>query len=155
MQPKDKSASVLSWARPRRRLLGGALRSVLVVALVTGGWSSASPLAGASSEAPSGAVGPPWLCRPGQAADPCTASLAVTAVTAAGTLKPATWPRSARASKFDCFYVYPTESLAETGNTALAVTELEPVTADEQAAPLSRVCNVWAPAYRSQTFPSV
>ncbi|MGH9106567.1 MAG: DUF3089 domain-containing protein [Acidimicrobiales bacterium] len=88
-------------------------------------------------------------------ADPFTSSLAVTAVTATGTLKPTTWPRSTLASKFDCFYVYLTESLADTGNTALAVTKVETVTADEQAAPLSRVCDVWAPAYRSQTFPSV
>ncbi|HTW10808.1 MAG TPA: DUF3089 domain-containing protein [Acidimicrobiales bacterium] len=79
----------------------------------------------------------------------------MTAISAAGTLKPATWPRSALAPKFDCFYVYPTESLAGTGNTALAVTKVETVTAYEQAAPLSNVCDVWAPAYRSQTFPSV
>jgi hypothetical protein len=153
MQLKEKNNNVP--ARARRRLLGGALRSALVVALVAAGWSSASPLAGASSEVTRGAAGTLWLCRPGQASDPCTSSLAVTAVTAAGTLKSATWPRSALASKFDCFYVYPTESLAGTGNTALAVTKVETVTADEQAAPLSRVCDVWAPAYRSQTFPSV
>jgi hypothetical protein len=155
MRLKKKDSNVPSPARARRRLFGGALRSALVVALVTVGWSSASPLAGASSEVASGAAGPLWLCRPGQASDPCTSSLAVTAVTATGTLKPATWPRSALASKFDCFYVYPTESLADTGNTALAVTKVETVTADEQAAPLSRVCDVWAPAYRSQAFPSV
>ncbi len=33
---------------------------------------------------------------------------------------PTTWPRSAAAAKFDSFYVYPTESLAETRNTSLA-----------------------------------
>ena len=70
-------------------------------------------------------------------------------------MKPATWPSSATASKFDCFYVYPTTSLTGTGNTSLAVTQAETYAAIEQAAPFSQVCDVWAPLYRSQTFPSV
>jgi len=76
-------------------------------------------------------------------------------VTSGGTLKPTTWPHSAMASKFDCFYVHPTDSLAQTANTGLAVTELDIFVAGEQAAPLSQVCEVWAPSYRSQTWPSV
>ena len=128
------------------------------MALGTAGWSSASPPAGASSEAPAQAAsqaGPVWVCRPGQAADPCASSLAATAVTAAGVAKPATWPHSALASKFDCFYVLPTNSLATTANTGLAVTKLETFIVGEQAAPLSQVCQVWAPSYRSQTWTSV
>jgi hypothetical protein len=146
--------SVPSEARRHRRLLGGVLGSALALALVTAGCSSASPSAGAPSKAPEQAS-PVWLCRPAQAADPCASSLAATTVTAGGTLMPATWPSSAAASKFDCFYVYPTESLAQTGNTALAVTTNEKIAATEQAAPLSQVCNVWAPSYRSQTWTSV
>jgi hypothetical protein len=96
-----------------------------------------------------------WLCRPGQASNPCASSLAATTITAAGTLEPATWPRSALASKFACFYVHPTDSLAKTANTGLAVTTNDTITAVEQAAPLSTVCDVWAPAYRSQTWTSV
>jgi Protein of unknown function (DUF3089) len=98
---------------------------------------------------------PIWVCQPGQLADPCTSSLAATAVTAAGTLKAATWPRSVFASKFACFYVLPTNSLAKTANTGLAVTKLETFIVGEQAAPLSQVCDVWAPTYRSQTLQSV
>jgi hypothetical protein len=150
-----QSGSALSGARLRRKLFGGALLSALVVALVAAGWSSGSPPAGASSEVPGQGAGLVWLCRPGQAANPCASSLAATTVTAAGTLEPATWPRSAMASKFDCFYVHPTDSLAKTANTGLAVTKLDIVTAVEQAAPLSTVCDVWAPAYRSQTWSSV
>jgi hypothetical protein len=59
------------------------------------------------------------------------------------------------ASKFECFYVHPTDSLAKTANTGLAVTKLDIITAVEQAAPLSKVCEVWAPAYRSQTWTTV
>ncbi len=43
--------------------------------------------------------------------------LAAAAVTAGGTVRPATWPSSTAASKFDCFYVYPTWSLAQAGDT--------------------------------------
>jgi hypothetical protein len=152
---QTEHGSVSIAAPPGRRLRGGVLRSALLVTLVTAGWSSASPPAGASSEVASQAAGPVWLCRPGQAGDPCASSLATTAVTAAGSLRPARWPRSALASKFDCFYVHPTDSLAKTANTGLAVTKSDLVTAIEQAAPLSSVCDVWAPSYRSQTWASV
>ena len=158
MQLKEKINNVPSRGWARRQLLGRALRSALILALLTVGWSSASAPAGASelaSPAASETPGPIWVCQPGQAADPCSSSLAVIALTADGAVEPATWPRSALASKFACFYVHPTESLADTGNTGLALTKVETVTAVEQAAPLSRVCDVWAPAYRSQTFPSV
>jgi hypothetical protein len=121
------------------------------------GWPSAGPPAGAS-ELPGRAAsqaGPVWVCRPAQAGDPCASNLAATAVMANGTREPASWPRSALASKFVCFYVHPTDSLAKTANTGLAVTELETYIVGEQASPLSQVCDVWAPAYRSQTWTSV
>jgi hypothetical protein len=158
MPLKDKDFSAPSGARPRCRLLAGALRGALVAALVTAGCSPASPAAGASQlagQATNEAAGPVWICRPGQAADPCVTNLAVTAVTAAGALKPATWPHSALATKFDCFYVLGTNSFAKAPNTGLAVTKLETYIVGEQAGPLSHVCDVWAPSYRSQTIPSV
>ena len=96
-----------------------------------------------------------WVCRPGQAVDPCTSSLAVTAVTTAGAPEPANWPASTTAPKFDCFYLHGTDSVAETPNAGLAVTKLDIASASDQAAPFSRVCDVWAPAYRSQTWPTV
>jgi Protein of unknown function (DUF3089) len=131
----------------RRTAVAGAVL-VIAAGLIAGGCSS-------SSSSSSNQAGPVWVCRPGQAADPCTTGLAATTVTVAGTLKPATWPRSALASKFDCFYVHPTDSLAETANTGLAVTTLDTYVAAEQGAPLSQVCDVWAPSYRSQTWTSV
>jgi len=145
-------------SRSRFGPLGGAFRSALAVALVSVGWPLASPPAGASEvpgQVASQGAGLVWVCRPGQAGDPCGSSLAATAITPAGTREPATWPLSALASKFDCFYVHPTDSLAKTANTGLAVTRLDVIAAVEQAAPLSRVCDVWEPAYRSQTWTSV
>jgi hypothetical protein len=133
-----------------------AASAVLVIAagLIAGGCSSSSS-GSSSSNNSSNQAGPVWVCRPGQAADPCATGLAVTTVTAGGTLKPAAWPQSALASKFDCFYVHPTDSLAETANTGLAVTKLDTYVAAEQGAPLSQICDVWAPSYRSQTWTSV
>jgi hypothetical protein len=139
---------------PSRRRLGGVLGSVVVLALVTAGCSSAGRPAGTPTKA-GHATSLVWLCQPGQAADPCAYNLAATTVTADGTLKPATWPHSAMASKFACFYVHPTYSLAKTANNAPALNNAEITAAVEQAAPLSQVCDVWAPSYRSQTWTSV
>ena len=48
-----------------------------------------------------------------------------------------------------------TDSDAETANTDLRVTKVEEGVAQIGAAPFSQVCNVWAPVYRSHTWPSV
>jgi hypothetical protein len=142
-------------ARPRSRLNAAAVGGALVVALMAAGCSSAGRPAGAPASTRGEAAVPAWLCRPGQAANPCTTSLVASAVTAAGTVRPATWPHSALASKFACFYVHPTDSLAKTANTGLAPTRLDLYVAAEQGAPLSQVCHVWAPSYRSQTWTTV
>jgi hypothetical protein len=131
----------------RRTAVAGAAL-VISAGLMAGGCSSSGGSSGALT-------GPVWLCRPGQAADPCAYSLAATTVTADGALEPASWPHSALASKFDCFYVHPTDSLADTANAGLAPSKLDIYVANEQGAPLSQVCDVWAPSYRSQTWPTV
>src|SRR5580704_17180247 len=142
----NKQAGTTSARRP---MVAGAVL-VIAAGLIAGGCSSSS---GSSS---SGTLaGPVWVCRPGQAASPCADNLAATTVTAGGTLQPATWPRSAAASKFDCFYVHGSDGLTGIGNTSLAVTKVDISVAIEQAAPLSQVCQVWAPSYRSQTLPTV
>ncbi|MRH87724.1 DUF3089 domain-containing protein [Nocardia sp. SYP-A9097] len=72
-----------------------------------------------------------WLCRPGQAADPCGG-------------------RSG--APIDCFYVYPTVSLQQTANSNFdASPELRAV-AGTQAGPFGAQCNVWAPVYRQVTL---
>jgi hypothetical protein len=140
--------------RSRCRLLAGAASGALVLALVTAGCSPAHPDANAPGRT-AGQPGPVWVCRPGQAASPCASNLTATAVTAGGTLQPATWPRSAAASKFACFYVHGSDGLTGIGNTSLAVTKVDISVAIEQAAPFSQVCQVWAPSYRSVTLPTV
>jgi Protein of unknown function (DUF3089) len=150
-------SSVPGVVRPRCRALARGACGVLVLALVTAGCSSAGRPAGAPATTPGQAAGPLWLCQPGQTPDPCAGNPAISAVTASGTVRPAARPSSAAASKFACFYLNPTTSLTQTatGNTSLAVTQLDTYIATEEAAPFSQVCNVWSPMYRSQTFPTV
>jgi len=141
----------------RCRLLAGAACGFLVLVLVTAGCSSPGRPAGAPAKTSGQAAVPLWLCQPGQAPDPCAGNPAVSAVTASGTVTPTARPSSATASKFACFYLNPTTSVTQTstGNTGLAVTQLETYIAGEEAAPFSQVCDVWSPLYRSQTLPTV
>jgi hypothetical protein len=150
-------SSVQGGIRPCGRLLAGAACGVVFLALVTAGCSTAGRPAGAAAKTPGQAAGPLWLCQPGQAPDPCAGNPAISAVTASGTVTPAARPSSAAASTFACFYVNPTTSVTQTrtGNTGLAVTQLETYIATEEASPFSQVCDVWSPLYRSQTLPTV
>jgi hypothetical protein len=56
------------------------------------------------------------------------------------------------ASKFDCFYVYPTVSLESSLNADLKVQKTEIAAAEAQASRFSTVCRVWAPMYRQITL---
>ena len=94
-----------------------------------------------------------WLCRPGIANNPCTVPFTRTVI-AAGTLRTQSAP-PAKASKFDCFYVYPTVS-SQPGD--IAQQRVEPAEHDvavAQGSPFSQVCNVWAPLYRQLTLASL
>jgi hypothetical protein len=95
-----------------------------------------------------------WLCRPGQAKDPCVAPLAATVVPASGprTLQSG---QDAPESKFDCFYVYPTVSTEHSDNANLTVQPAEVAAAMSQASRFSQVCRVWAPMYRQRTAGSL
>lgn len=130
--------------KARVGMLGG-------VALVA---SLASPSAAAitaakrlASQVPSNTV---WLCRPGQANDPCGGNLAMTSVNSMGATTPVA-NAPVTSSKFDCLYVYPTVSTQRTPNANLRVQPTEIGVATAQAAQFSQVCNVWAPMYRQRT----
>ena len=119
-----------------------AALAVAVVAL-TGCGGKNKPAA-----APSRTV---WLCRPGLAADPCTANLATTVVARDGTTR-IEQSRPAGEPPIDCFYVYPTISGQPTINANLAVGFREREVAAAQAARFSQVCRVYAPVYRQITL---
>jgi hypothetical protein len=136
------------WTAPARWVSG-----LLLVALI-----AAAPVSAAADAtvARGTAAKTVWLCKPGQADDPCTSDLSSTTVTAGGStaVVPAT-AAAASASKFDCFYVYPTVSAQTTPNANLEVQSTETTTAEDQAARFSQVCRVWAPMYRQRTVASL
>ncbi|MGA2527705.1 MAG: DUF3089 domain-containing protein [Acidimicrobiales bacterium] len=137
---------MISQKLPRSRsllTLGAVLVSITAVA------ASVPTSAIASTKAAS--VSTVWLCRPGMASDPCTSSLATTVVQASGA-KSVTGAKVSTASKFDCFYVYPTVSGETSLNADLKVQNAELAVAVAQASRFSTVCRVWAPMYRQITL---
>ena len=125
-------------------LAGGALGTL-------GAAVGSSPGAGAASRVAGAGRSTVWLCRPGQAGDPCTFDTASTSVTAGGATSTATAGPASTARRFDCFYVYPTVSTEPGNNADLAVQRAERAAAVTQASRFSQVCNVWAPMYRQAT----
>ena len=129
----------------------------LVAALVLAGCSSgASPRASNTTTGPAPAAaassGTVWLCRPGQSPDPCAGDLTATTVVAGGATAVQQPVLSLSASRFDCFYVYPTTSQETTTNADLTVQAAETGAARQQASRFSSVCRVWAPMYRQVTL---
>jgi Protein of unknown function (DUF3089) len=96
-----------------------------------------------------------WLCRPGDANDPCAANPLTTAVSSSGATSPPQDASSPTKKRFDCFYVYPTVSREPGPNADLAVQRSEIDTAVAQMSQFSRVCNVWAPMYRQATLAAI
>jgi pimeloyl-ACP methyl ester carboxylesterase len=143
---------------PRTGLAGvlGAMSTVSLCAVACGAVvGGAQPAQGAVPRTSrTDAAGVVWLCRPGIAANPCTANLRTTVVSANGSTSiqpapPATTPA------FDCFYAYPTVSTQPTQNANLTVQPAETAAAMQQASRFSQVCRVWAPMYRQRTATSL
>jgi hypothetical protein len=115
--------------------------------------SEASPTEGASGGG-GGNSSTVWLCRPGQAGDPCTTPQTATVVPASGARTVQSGDANL-ASKFDCFYVYPTVSRQKSANANLTVQPVEVATAIAQVSRFSSVCRIWAPMYRQRTVTSL
>src|SRR5689334_18628265 len=87
-----------------------------------------------------------WLCRPGQA-DACAVDLTTTIVAADGKLAREEWKANPNAP-IDCFYVYPTVSTDQGGNSDMTPGVEEKRVAAGQAARFASECRVYAPMYR-------
>ena len=128
---------------------------LLAPALVVGALLLVSS-ASAQSPAPT-----TWLCKPGQANDPCLAPLASSTIKPDGGLLLPTsgsWTTSSAARKtppVDCFYVYPTVSQQPTGNSNLEVTSAETGVARAQASRFQKKCRIFAPMYRQATLAGI
>ncbi len=131
-------------ASPAAACALGAL-SVLVPAA-----TSAQPAAAALRPARAAST-TVWLCAPGRAKDPCGYPRTATSVSGSGAKRVVIAPTSRSASRYDCFYVYPTVSRESGNNADLTVQPAETAAAVSQASRFSQVCNVWAPMYRQAT----
>jgi hypothetical protein len=129
----------------RRRVLG--LVALLAVTAAGCGGAAKRPTVPSASGDTSPTV---WLCKPGAAGDPCLTDETTTIVSGNGS-RQVEKAQPATASRFDCFYVYPTVSLQKAPNANLKIQPPETATAVEQASRFSQVCRVWAPMYRQQT----
>ena len=141
----------MTWRTCRRRVLGPAIVTLAVGLLSMTGPGDVGSSAGAATRALGAASSTVWLCRPGQADDPCAFSTAATSVAADGTKGTPMPVNAPDARNFDCFYVYPTVSTESGNNANLAVQPAEVGAAVAQASQFSQVCNVWAPMYRQAT----
>jgi Protein of unknown function (DUF3089) len=91
-----------------------------------------------------------WLCRPGRR-DACTVNTDVTEIAADGTVAVR---KSTKAEnlKADCFYVYPTLSYDEGGNSDMVANDEERRVIETQFARFGEKCRTFAPIYRSVTI---
>ncbi len=112
--------------------------------------STASP-ALAEGPAPDYASDSAWLCRPVRT-DACAVPIALTTVEADGTTRPDARPISTKPPEIDCFYVYPTVSTDQTGNSDLVIDAAERNVARVQFASMTPACRLYAPMYRQVTL---
>ena len=95
-----------------------------------------------------------WVCKPGQAANPCRESFKTTVYASNGSSRVVDPPIPAN-PPVDCFYVYPTVSNQPGPNASMSIDpEIEAIVR-YQAARLSQQCNVYAPVYRQTTVPAL
>lgn len=88
-----------------------------------------------------------WLCRPDRR-DACTISRDMTEIAPDGTLTLKKF-EAATAPEADCFYVYPTVSFDETGNSDMVANDEERKVIEAQFARFGSQCRTFAPLYRS------
>jgi hypothetical protein len=91
-----------------------------------------------------------WLCLPGRA-DACRQPMDATVVKADGmvTIEPF---KAAVDPGVDCFYVYPTVSNDQTGNSDMTANDEEKFVIAAQFARFGSVCRTFAPLYRQVTL---
>ncbi|NCQ64045.1 MAG: DUF3089 domain-containing protein, partial [Alphaproteobacteria bacterium] len=111
-----------------------------------------APQAAAASVAAQGlyADADKWLCLPGRK-DTCDQDLTTTVVSADGTLTREMFDPAAD-QPIDCFYIYPTLSLDQSGNADWNEGPEEGRVIHQQLARFADVCKVYAPKYRQITM---
>ena len=132
-----------------RRLL------ITITLLVTATYTTIIGTAWAESGSPDYAKLENWLCHPANHDDPCDRDLTTTIIAKDGSFTTEKWPDNNNPA-IDCFYVYPTTSLDEIGNSDLVPGEQgENITAYLQTARFRSQCRVFGPMYRQVTVPAL
>jgi hypothetical protein len=90
-----------------------------------------------------------WLCRPGRR-DACTVNTDVSEIAVDGAIAVRKSTKATDA-KADCFYVYPTLSYDEGGNSDMVANDEEHRIIETQFARFGETCRTFAPIYRSVT----
>ena len=88
---------------------------------------------------------------PGGTKDSCAVDLTTTIVAPSGKFKKESF-KAAKNPSIDCFYVYPTVSLDQTGNSDMTAGPEEQNVILQQFARFSSVCRPYAPLYRQVTL---
>lgn len=92
-----------------------------------------------------------WVCRP-DVDDPCDREMETTFIAGDGGVEVEPWAPAAD-PQIDCFYLYPTISTDQSGNSDFVAGEDQEIfVARQQAARLGSVCRVFAPVYRQVTL---
>jgi hypothetical protein len=95
-----------------------------------------------------------WLCKPGQADNPCLGKMDGIS-TSPGFVDTELGYEAAENPPVDCFYLYPTQSNQATLNSNLDKDPEIRNVAINQARQFSRICDVYAPMYRQYTLDSL
>ena len=112
--------------------------------------ASLCPLDAASAQRASYANPDAWLCRPGRQ-DACAANQDATIVAVDGKLSLEPFHADPDAP-IDCFYVYPTVSHDQGGNSDLTAGPEERRAVEQQFARFGAKCRLFAPVYRQFTL---
>jgi hypothetical protein len=116
------------------------------------GIALAAAALGLAAAAPSAPAATKWLCKPGQAKNPCTLGFSTTVYSNDNKVLRTEHPKAKSPLPADCFYVYPTVSDQK---TVYANTNVDPEIrsiAVHQGARFSERCRVYAPLYRQVTI---
>ena len=135
-------------------MLGLVILSATTASCSSATTTASTPSTSSTETRTADASGTVWLCRPGLAADPCTANLTTTVVQAGGR-KSIQRAAPAKDPSIDCFYVYPTVSGQTTENANLQIQPEETDVAIAQASRFSQVCKVYAPMYPQLTLSAI
>ena len=103
-----------------RRALVPLLGVLAVLAVGCGGGGKTTTTTTTTTAAAPAKSGTVWLCFPGKTPDPCSSSMATTVIQANGS-KTVETPKAAANPPIDCFYVYPTVSSENQGNSDLQI----------------------------------